>query len=216
MKRLSRLALTRPTISSLVRCTSRYGSSSSRASNTIVPKAIPLSELPLHLTLASGVMATGELLSKLEAPLAVQSVSRPGFFPFNKFSSVPLLTKAARAAQNESKGDDVKKRVMVVAGCHVKRLITEGGRVTAVETNLGNVPVSGVVIVATATIESARLALLSFGGIPNYDLLGKNLIAHLRSNLTIRIPRGAVASLDPTIHELQASALFVKGAPSTE
>jgi hypothetical protein len=104
--------------------------------NNLVPKAIPLSELPLHLTLASGVMATEELLSKLEAPLAVQSVSRPGFFPFNKFSSVPLLTKAARAAQNESKGDDVKKRLMAVAGCHVKRLMTEGGRVTAVETNL--------------------------------------------------------------------------------
>ena len=33
---------------------------------------------------------------------------------------------------------------------------------------------------------------------------------HLRSNLTIRISRGAVSGLDPTIKELQASALFVK------
>ena len=40
---------------------------------------------------------------------------------------------------------------------------------------------------------------------------GQNLIAHLRSNLTIRIPRLALASLDPAIKELQASALFVKG-----
>ena len=34
---------------------------------------------------------------------------------------------------------------------------------------------------------------------------------HLRSNLTIRLPRAAIAGLDPAINELQASALFVKG-----
>ncbi len=35
----------------------------------------------------------------LEAPLAVQSASpRPGFFPINKFSTVPLLIHAARLA----------------------------------------------------------------------------------------------------------------------
>jgi choline dehydrogenase-like flavoprotein len=178
-----------------------------------VANAIPLDELPSHLTLPIAATAMDQALSKLEAPLAVQSVTRPGYFPFNKFSSVPLLTKAARAAQIESTGDDVKKRLMVVPGCHVKRLATDSGRVTSVETDQGSVtvPPNGVVIVAAATIESARLALLSFAGIPNYELIGKNLIAHLRSNLTIRIPRDAVAGLDPGINELQASALFVKG-----
>ena len=178
-----------------------------------VSDAIPLSELPLHLNLPIGTSPAEEELSKLEAPLAVQSVTRPGFFPFNKFSSVPLLMKAARAAQSESKNDDVKKRLMVVADCHVRRLVTQAGRVTIIETNQGNIsiPDNGVVIIAAATIESARLALLSFQGIPNYDLIGQNLIAHLRSNLTIRIPRQALASLDPAVRELQASALFVKG-----
>jgi hypothetical protein len=178
-----------------------------------VPDAIPLAELPLHLNLPSGTPASEIELSKLEAPLAVQTVTRPGFFPFNKFSSVPLLIKAARAAQSESGGDDVKKRLMVVAGCHVIRLVTQSGRVAVVETGEGNVtvPDNGVVIIAAATIESARLALLSFQGLPNYDLIGQNLIAHLRSNLTIRIPREALATLDPAIKELQASALFVKG-----
>ena len=33
----------------------------------------------------------------------------------------------------------------------------------------------------------------------------------MRSNLTIRVPRAAIAGLDPAINELQASALFVKG-----
>ncbi|MBI3243101.1 MAG: DUF1080 domain-containing protein [Chloroflexi bacterium] len=178
-----------------------------------VTDAIPLAQLRLHLTApddASGVTAD-EL--KLEAPLAVQSRQpRSGSFPFNKFSAVPLLMKAARMASAESGNDDLKKRLMIVPNCHVSRLKTTNGHVTEVETNLGNVPVpsEGVVVIALGTIESTRLALLSFEGIPNYDLIGRNLMAHLRSNLTIRIPR-AVLPIDPAIKELQASALFVKG-----
>src|SRR5262249_48337659 len=45
--------------------------------------------------------------------------------------------------------------------------------------------------------------------LPNASLIGQNLIAHLRSNLTIRIPR---ASLPPGLPAaLASSALFVKG-----
>ena len=40
--------------------------------------------------------------------------------------------------------------------------------------------------------------------------MGKNLIAHLRSNLVVRVPRAAIPGLPPTTNELQASALFVK------
>src|SRR5262249_9800381 len=101
---------------------------------------------------------------------------------------------------------------MVVVNCHVKRLGTAEGRVVEVETNQGNVPVptDGVVVISLGTIESARLALLSFEGVDNYNLIGHNLMAHLRSNLTIRIPRTALA-VNANIKELQASALFVKG-----
>ncbi len=43
------------------------------------------------------------------APLAVQGqASHAGFFPFNKFSAVPLLIKATRESSNQSGGDDVK------------------------------------------------------------------------------------------------------------
>jgi choline dehydrogenase-like flavoprotein len=178
-----------------------------------VADAIPLAQLPIHLKLQKGASKAEKELSKLEAPLAVQSVTRPGFFPFNKFSSVPLLTKVTRQAQSESGGDDFKKRLMILAGCHVKRLVAVAGRVTSVETSQGavSVPEGGVVIIAAATIESTRLAQLSFQGIPNYGLIGQNLIAHLRSNITIRVPREALTALDPTVKELQASALFVKG-----
>lgn len=174
--------------------------------------AIPLKELPSHL---SGIPASEKLQARLEAPLAVQGrPPRSGFFPLNKFSSVPLLIAAARSAEFEADGDDVKKRLMVVPDCHVTQLMTgsEQGmtRVTQVLTNHGNIalPAHGVVILALGTIESTRLALISF---PTLPMIGHNLMAHLRSNLTIRIPREAIASLDPAARSLQASALFVKG-----
>jgi choline dehydrogenase-like flavoprotein len=180
-----------------------------------VTDAIPLAQLPLHLVNppAETPPVPSDAL-KLEAPLGVQSrAPRAGFFPFNKFSAVPLLMRAVRSAQAEANNDDVKKRLMVVPKCHVKQLVTVNGRVTQVQTSLGNIPVppNGIVIMALATIETTRLALLSFQGIPNYNLIGKNLMAHLRSNLDIRVPRSALTSLDPVIKELQTSALFVKG-----
>ncbi len=202
-----------------------------------VPDAIKPAELPLHLDLPPGIAAAMKEQFKLEAPLAVKSREGSGLFPFNKFSSMPLLIKASRAASTESMHavgypDNVKKRLMVVPHCRVIRLVTDVqnglGRVTGVEcetwapicgdgSNVQKqrvtipVPDAAHVVIALGTIESARLALLSFQGITNYDRIGKNLMAHLRSNLTIGIPRTSLSSLDPTVKALQASALFVKG-----
>ena len=180
-----------------------------------VTDAIPLDQLPLTL---SGIPNAQANLFKLEAPLAVQArPPRSGSFPLNKFSSVPLIIEIARAAQGESGGDDTRKRLMVVPDCHVIRLITDGAgpirRVVAVETSRGTVPVpeEAVVILALGTIENARLAALSLPGLPDGQRIGANLMVHLRSNLTIRIPRASVPGLDPAINDLQASALFVKG-----
>ena len=180
-----------------------------------VSDAIPLAQLPLHL---QAVPVGQENLFKLEAPLAVQaSTPRSGFFPINKFSSMPLLTGASRLASFESGGDDARKRLMAVPNCHVIRLVTDGSgpvrRVVGVVTSGGfiSVPEETAVVIAAGTIESARLALGSLPGLPGAERIGANLLAHLRSNLTIRIPRTAVAALDPNIKELQASALFVKG-----
>ena len=156
----------------------------------------------------------------LEAPLAVQSASaRPGFFPFNKFNGVQLLIRAARLAQSEAEqsvvgGPDqqnVKKRLMVVPHTHVIRLERSGGRITRIITNQGNVdvPYQGKVFLALGTIENTRLALET---LPNQrGLIGKNLMAHLRSNLTIRIPKSSLSAAVRAIKELAVSALFVKG-----
>src|SRR6266700_5548823 len=107
--------------------------------------------------------------------------------------------KAARTAGSESGGDDVKKRMMIVPNCHVTRLITgrtPGGlNVLAIGTNQGIIPVQAPapVVIACGTIESTRLVMLALDGEPVPSLAGHNLLAHLRSNLTIRIPRGALA-----------------------
>ena len=160
-------------------------------------------------------------LLKLEAPLAVQA--RPphaGFFPLNKFSTVPLLMKSARTAALDSNGDDAKKEFMILPDTHVLSLrkaqtATGAWRVTGVDTSNGFIELApgGVAVIALGTLESARLALVSFDGtsIPTLPLMGKNLIAHVRSNLVFRVPRAAIPGLSPTTNELQTSALFVKG-----
>jgi hypothetical protein len=175
-------------------------------------------------------------LFKLEAPLAVQSTTLPGFFPTNKFSAVPGAIRASRLASSEADGvgtaADGRKRMMIVPDCHVQELITEAQsdnwvRVTGVRVwqNGSSVdlmlapPRNGgqsAVVVALGTVESTRVARTTFqqslAG-RAADRMGKNLIAHLRSNLTIRIPRAAIAAnLPPTvIPSLQVSALLVKG-----
>jgi hypothetical protein len=211
-----------------------------------VGKAVPLAQLPDHPAVSAGLDRrdllrllglrqqaaqglTDQVLRdmlKIEAPLAVQSTSpRSGFFPFNKFSTAPLLIKAARAAHAGSDGDDVKRRLMVVPFCHVTQLATQpnGGEATVreVRTNQGSItiPDGGVVILAAGTIESTRLALQAFGSspdpgglaIPHADQIGRNLMAHLRSNLTIRVPRHGLPDPNRLPNELQAAALFVKG-----
>lgn len=183
-----------------------------------VSNAVPLDQLDLHLDVSPTISPQEEALLKLEAPLAVQGrAPRAGYFPFNKFSAVPLLMRAVRADIQEAGLDDVRRRLMIVPNCHVMRLATQpsGGimRVNGIQTNFGNVPIAddGVVVIALGTIESTRLALNSFQGAGNYGLIGRNLMAHLRSNVDIRVSRDAIAGLDPALKELQTSALFVKG-----
>ncbi len=148
----------------------------------------------------------------LEAPLAVVSAAeRAGTFPINKFSAMPLLMDAARKSFVESLklgGGDRDKRLMIVPNCTVQQLELTGNQVTLVKTSLGDitVPTNGAVVIALGTIESTRLALRSF---PNANhLIGCNLMAHLRSNFTMRIPR---RSLTVPPDRLYASTLFVKG-----
>ncbi len=179
-------------------------------------------------------------LFKLEAPLAVQSSTLPGFLPTNKFSAVPGLIRSARLASTDADGigsvADARKRLMIVPNCHVQELITETQpdnwvRVTGVRVwqsgGSVEIPVApprgdrqSAVVIALGTVETTRVARTTFGQSlagRAADRMGTNLIAHLRSNLFIRVPRAAIAANLPPIvvNNLQCSALLVKGkAPS--
>jgi hypothetical protein len=163
----------------------------------------------------------------LEAPLAVTSASpRAGFFGLNKFNGVQLLLQAARVAQGEAQqaggtpdDQDAVKRLMLVSNAYVTRLDRSGNTITGVWAKSQGVerrvevPAGGKVFLALGTIENTRLALNT---VPEKNLIGRNLMAHLRENLTFRVPRAAFGpDLDPILHpetrELQISALFVKG-----
>jgi hypothetical protein len=180
-------------------------------------------------------------LFKLEAPLAVQSTTLPGFFPTNKFSAVPGLIRSARLASTDADGigaaADARRRLMIVPNSHVQELITEtlpdnwvrvtGVRVWQSGASL-DVPLApprgarhSAVVIALGTVETTRLARTTFrqslAG-RAAERMGTNLIAHLRSNLAIRVPRTAIAANLPpiVINNLQCSALLVKGkAPSS-
>src|SRR5262249_3994885 len=189
-------------------------------SPVLKPGADPLDLL--GLTGPDGLSGADLLnMLKLEAPLAVQA--RPphaGFFPLNKFSAVPLMMKAARTAFANSNGVDSRKEFVVLPNTHVltlRKARTAAGtwRITGIDTSQGPIDLApgGVAIIALGTIESSRIALASFdgSGLATLPMIGKNLIAHLRSNLVVRVPRSAVPGLSPTTNELQTSALFVKG-----
>jgi len=175
-------------------------------------------------------------MMKLEAPLAVQATTEPGFFPFNKFSAIPLVIQAARLTSNEADGTgtepDARKRLMIVPSCHVQELLTQTQpdgwvRVTGVRAidSTGasfDIPLrqpqpdgsQGVTILALGTIESTRVALTTFQNSLSgraAQRMGENFLAHLRSNFTIRIPKSALKfPLTPPKH-IPVAAMFVKG-----
>jgi Domain of Unknown Function (DUF1080)/GMC oxidoreductase len=203
-----------------------------------IPNVIPLAELPDYTTEAPEDVTPGlnaQLANppypgfqdslKLDAPLAVQAQARPGFFPFNKFSSVPLGITAARQAFNDSGGNDAFKRLMIVPNCHVKRLRTRTytlgtgatvQEVDGIDTSNGFIdltgPISGnpnrrpVVVLAMGAIESARLALLSASGVPNANQIGANFLVHLRKNVSFT----AVLPAALALKDQELAALLVR------
>jgi len=177
--------------------------------------------------------------AKLEAPLAVQTRNLPGLFPINKFSGLPLLIAAERSEADASYPYDQLKRLLVVPGWHVQDIETQTLADNSVQATgvwvaqgLGGqvsqrrfVPLTddGVVVIALGTIESTRLALQTFQQSLSWraaQRMGQNLLAHLRSNFTIRIPRNNIPGMPPVPAPgagaaqkvlTEVSALFVKG-----
>lgn len=132
-----------------------------------------------------------------EAPLAVQGAApASGLFSFDKYSSAPILVDAIREAAGSP---DSTRRLFLVPRTHIIRLNASGGFVNSIEVDVAGqrkllaVAPNCAVVLAMGAIESTRVALLSF---PT-PLMGRNLMAHLRTNITVRIRRSAIATTLP-------------------
>ena len=156
-----------------------------------------------------------------EAPLAVQGASpAPGIFPFDKFSSGPFLIDAIRHdSANNASHLDVSRRVFLLPRTQVLRLNRgAGGAVTSLDLRVDGQPQTlalsptCAVVLANGTIEATRLALESLGvgdtrfGSPRVG----NLVAHLRSNITVRIRRTALGLAGPPT-DLETVAFLARG-----
>lgn len=159
-----------------------------------------------------------------EAPLAVQGqAGEAGLFAFDKYSSAFLLIDAIREdIGRRGQGErNAARRLMLMPRSHVTRLLTSGNAVVGMEVYVdGQRQVLGppllspatTVVLALSTIESTRLALESFPA-PG---MGANLMAHLRSNVTVRLPRKLFPSLPSTLPDLEAAALIVRGTTGND
>lgn len=169
----------------------------------------------LSPAVAAGVAAVDGLTAVEPAPLAVQGSSPvSGLFGFDKFSSLPLLIDMVRRDVRASGGSDAARRLFVVPRAHVTAVHAAGGRVHAVEVDVaGDRQLLGLgpgcsVVLAAGAIESTRLALHSF---PT-PLMGRNLMAHLRSDFAVRVHRDALGALG---NRVQTAALLVRGQALT-
>lgn len=150
-----------------------------------------------------------------QAPLAVQGSSPvSGLFSFDKYSSLPLLIDTIRQDVAASGLDDARRRLFLVPQAHVLKIHAAGGVAGAIEADIAGerrlLPIGPdcAVVLALSAIETTRLALHSF---PT-PLMGRNLMAHVRSDFAVRIHRSALAPLAAAV---QTAALLVRGtAPS--
>jgi hypothetical protein len=154
-----------------------------------------------------------------DPPLAVEGDSpASGLFSFDKYSSATVLMEAARDASAQP---DSQRRLFVVPNAHVTHLNTTSGAVSSIDVFVNGVkrllPIrqNCAVILAAGTIESTRLALHSFPtspGNPAQELMGRNLMAHVRSNIFVRVNRAAIDPGNTLPHALQVGALLVRGS----
>lgn len=166
-------------------------------------------------------------------PIAVQTQSFvSGVFSPDKFSSLTLLMAARR---NASGTPDARARMFLVPNAHVTRLLVprvtrdgaeaEGYRVSGIDVVVDGgrrtLPIGpdATVVLALGCIESTRLALESFptaGRRGGDEIMGRNLMAHLRFDFPFDIDRQQFAAWVqqqtgmPLRDELQTASFHVQ------
>jgi hypothetical protein len=173
--------------------------------DALQPRLVAGTQTVPHIELAVGDQGVEP------APLAVQgSAPASGLFSFDKFSSLPLLLDAIRDDVASSGVNDTKRRLFLVPVAHVIKLHTSGGTVQRIEVDVDgqrrslDITPQCAVVLAASAVESTRIALHSF---PT-PLMGRNLMAHVRSDFTVRVRRAAFPTLPAHV---QTAALLVRG-----
>jgi len=155
------------------------------------------------------------------APLAVQGEAPSGaLFAFDKYATANLLISAIRedTARRWTLNDNSRRRLLLVPRAHVTQLFTDRtGSTRRIALTVDGQPQTLTVgqelapnclfVLAAGTIESTRLALTSFPATG----MGANLMAHLRSDITVRIKRSELGLSQATGTDLETAALFVRG-----
>jgi choline dehydrogenase-like flavoprotein len=180
--------------------------------------------IPFHDFLLAALLTAQSQVPNItaieEAPLAVEAgAPGPGLFAYDKFSSANFLIDAVRDDAANNAGMDVNRRLFVVPRTHVVRLNLSGNTISSLDFVSDGIPrtlvipPTCVVVLAAGTVESTRLALDSLGvgsttfGAPRAG----NLMAHLRSNITVRIKRTALGLPAGPPADLETTAFLVRG-----
>ena len=173
----------------------------------------------LKQRVANAIGTVANIDTAEDPPLAVEGQSpASGLFAFDKYTSTALTIEAARDASSQP---DPQRRLFLVPNAHVTRIHTSGGAASSIDVvvngALQSLPVSAkcAVILALGTIESTRLALVSFPtspGTPANELMGRNLMAHWRSNTFVRIKRAGFDPGSTLPQAVQTGALLVRGS----
>ncbi|MFB2898419.1 family 16 glycoside hydrolase [Aerosakkonemataceae cyanobacterium BLCC-F50] len=173
----------------------------------------------------------------LDPPIAVTGQSPgSGLFSMDKFSSLPLLLDSIRRDNDNSNSNNQNRRLFLVPNIEVLKLETVNGVVTqivgAIKDPLDpnnkslarvvrlNLSPRAIVAIAGNTINSTRLALNSFPRpqqlAPNSELMGRNLMVHVRGNFIWKATRDALGVPNQLDNELQTAALHVRGTTETQ
>ena len=168
-----------------------------------------------------------------DPPIAVLGQSPgSGLFSMDKFSSLPLLLDAIREASGQN---DANRRLFLVPNAEVIKLETNNGVVTQIVVALKNpfepnnksqarvvrldVKPSAAIVLAGNTVNSTRLALNSFPRAkalqPNSELIGRNLMVHVRGNFIWKVTRDALGVPERLEKRLQTAALHIPGSTQT-
>lgn len=167
---------------------------------------------------AAAVTGVTNLTAVAKPPMAVQGDSpASGLFSFDKYSSLPIMIDAIREASGRADRD---RRLFLLPRTRLIRMEMDRGAVRQLlvwsNGRLERIDVAPTttVLLTAMSINSTRLALESF---PTTDdrateRIGRNMMAHLRGNFTVRIKRAAFGLQPAAVTDpLQVGACQVNG-----